>query len=165
MSTGAKENRVMEDPSTITIEDLPYSDSRFMVHFFDDAHIATVVTASAEEASEWVEAILWVHRRRLSRLIVGLDVEWRPNLSRGENNPVAVLQLCVGQRCLVFQLLHCRDIPYRLSNFLSNRKFKFMVVGIDKDFEKLSSDYNLEVANTIDLRVFAAEVTGRRELR
>ncbi|KAK1319966.1 hypothetical protein QJS10_CPB04g01627 [Acorus calamus] len=65
--------------SRITIEDLPYSDSRFMVHFFDDAHIDTVVTASAEEASDWVEAIFFVHRRRLSHFIVGLDVEKLPS--------------------------------------------------------------------------------------
>ncbi|KAK1272537.1 hypothetical protein QJS04_geneDACA022301 [Acorus gramineus] len=152
------------NPSRITIDALADSDSRFIVHF-NDAHITTVVTASGEEAEDWIEEVLWVHRRRLSRLIVGLDVEWRPNFSRRYNNPAAVLQLCVGQRCLVFQLLHCDYIPDALSDFLSDDRFTFTGVGVDEDVEKLVADHDLSVANAKDLSEIAAEETGRGELR
>ncbi|KAK1291683.1 hypothetical protein QJS10_CPB17g00656 [Acorus calamus] len=154
------------DPSRITIEELPESETRFMVHFFEDAHITTVVTSSGDEATEWVNEVLSInHRSTTTTIIVGLDIEWRPNFGRQYDNPAAVLQLCIGHHCLVFQLLHCDYIPEALSGFLSNPNFTFIGVGIGEDVEKLVVDHDLMVANTKDLRVMAVEETGRGELR
>lgn len=50
----------------------------------------TSVTRSASTVSAWINKIEIANESRLHRLIVGLDVEWRPNF-----NPVATIQLCV----------------------------------------------------------------------
>ncbi|TKY65917.1 Werner Syndrome exonuclease [Spatholobus suberectus] len=72
-------------------------------------------------------------------------------------NPVATLQLCVGHRCLVFQILHFPSIPPSLSSILADPNVTLVGVGIREDAEKLLEDYNLRVANVRDLRSLAAE--------
>ncbi|KAI7998243.1 Werner Syndrome-like exonuclease [Camellia lanceoleosa] len=97
-----------------------------------------------------------IHRPRLHRLIVGLDIEWRPN-NRFHDNPAATLQLCVDRRCLIFQLIYSPQIPQSLFDFLNNRIYTFVGVGIHSDVEKLTEDYGLSVATTIDLLSLAAD--------
>ncbi|KAK9290236.1 hypothetical protein L1049_008403 [Liquidambar formosana] len=108
----------------------------------------------------WISEIETIHRRRLHRLIVGLDVEWRPSFSR-IRNPVATLQLCVGRRCLIFQLLYAPFIPQSLEDFLTDSDYTFVGVGIDADVNKLLNDHDLEVSNTVDLRGLAAKAFDR----
>ncbi|MQL93568.1 hypothetical protein Taro_026214 [Colocasia esculenta] len=81
------------------------------------------VTASGAVVEDWLRHVQHIHRRRLNRLVVGLDVEWRPNFGRGVENPPAILQLCVGRRCLVFQILHADYVPDRLASFLEDERF------------------------------------------
>ncbi|KAH7556843.1 hypothetical protein ACOSP7_026115 [Xanthoceras sorbifolium] len=145
--------------------DLPYdSHNIYDVTFYDD-QILTVVTHTPSVVDTWISDIERIHRRRLHRLVVGFDVEWRPNFNRNQDNPVALLQLCVGRRCLIFQLIHAPGIPRSLVNFLSHQSYTFVGVGIDKDVEKLEEDYNLSVENTVDLRGLAAEALEMVSLR
>ncbi|KAJ8622424.1 hypothetical protein MRB53_030953 [Persea americana] len=135
---------------------------------FNDHFILTTVTATASVVNRWVSDIYRIHRRRLSRrdvhhFIVGLDVEWRPNFSRNRN-PVATLQLCVGHRCLIFQLIYADYIPDSLVGFLSEPDFTFVGVGIAEDVEKLAEDYELFVGQTSELGSTAAEQLGVRDL-
>uniref|UniRef100_A0A7N0V3T1 Uncharacterized protein n=1 Tax=Kalanchoe fedtschenkoi TaxID=63787 RepID=A0A7N0V3T1_KALFE len=58
-------------------------------------------------------------------LVVGRDVEWRPNFHHN-------LQQCVARRCLVFQILHALLV----FAFLHNRSHEFVQVGIESDVEK-----------------------------
>ncbi|CAH1445564.1 unnamed protein product [Lactuca virosa] len=133
------------------------------VEFFEDS-ILTLVTDTPSFVDMWISDIERIHHRRLHRLVVGLDVEWRPSYSRYEN-PVATLQLCVGRRCLIFQILRAPAIPWSLKNFLRNPSYTFSGVGIKSDVEKLEARYNLEVSNTADLRFMAAEEFNQGELR
>ncbi|KAK1441479.1 hypothetical protein QVD17_07400 [Tagetes erecta] len=138
---------------------------------FHEHTIETLVTNSPNYVDAWIsqtENILihhHHHRNRQHPLIVGLDVEWRPNQARNIQNPVATLQLCVENRCMVFQIIHSPSIPNSLVNFLRNDSYAFAGVGIENDVEKLVRDYNLMVAKTIDLRTLAANVYGVWELR
>lgn len=138
-------------------------DNRFIVTFNGTDDIVTTVTSFGDEVEEWLDEILRIHRRRLYRLIVGLDLEWRPSNSRFQN-PVAVLQLCVGRRCLVFLLLHADYVPNALLDFLADDRFTFVGVGIDGDVERLSDDHDISVGHTTDLRGLAAEKMNRPEL-
>ncbi|XP_052180856.1 3'-5' exonuclease-like isoform X2 [Diospyros lotus] len=133
------------------------------VTFFGD-QILTTVTHSPPFVDSWISEIVRIHRRRLHSLIVGLDIEWRPN-NRFYDNPAATLQLCVGHRCLIFQLIHAPYMPQSLIDFLGNPVYTFVGVGIDGDVEKLTEEYGLSVATTLDLRRLAAEECGMRELR
>ncbi|KAL0404763.1 UNVERIFIED_CONTAM: hypothetical protein Sradi_2117100 [Sesamum radiatum] len=123
--------------------DLPYNTHNTYDVFFYDDTIFTTVTHDPDTVSDWISEIKYVHRRRLRCLIVGLDVEWRPSFTGHYQNPVATLQLCVGRRCLIYQLIHSRYIPESLVDFLSGEDFTFVGVGIKSDLEKLDNDYGI----------------------
>ncbi|KAK3024355.1 hypothetical protein RJ639_043681 [Escallonia herrerae] len=129
------------------------------VNFFT-TRIHTLVTQTPSFVTEWISQF-----QPTTPLIVGLDVEWRPNFARNSDNPIATLQLCTGPHCLVFQILHAPSVPTSLSAFLNNPLYKFVGVGIESDVEKLICDYGLSVANFVDICGLAAEVYGARELK
>lgn len=139
-------------------------DGRYVV-FFDDDAIHTTLADSGNVVDSWLDEIYRVHRRRLHRLVVGLDVEWRPSYSRYDVPPVAVLQLCVCRRCLVFQILHADYLPDALFDFFADDRFTFVGVGIHGDLAKLRAGYGLEVENAVDLRCLAADELGNPGLR
>ena len=130
----------------------------------EDDSVTALLTNSPSMVESWVSEIEWIHHRRLDRLVVGLDVEWRPSFSH-VRNPLATLQLCVGRRCLIFQLLHSPYIPDALREFLEDGKYTFVGVGIHKDLEKLGEEHDLDVAKWVDLGVLAADVSGDRSLK
>ncbi|XP_050249270.1 3'-5' exonuclease-like [Quercus robur] len=113
----------------------------------------------------WLSDIYRIHRRRLHRLIVGLDVEWRPSFNHNIENPVATLQLCVGRRYLIFQLIYATHFPNSLIEFLSDEDFTFVRVGVESDVEKLLDDYDLKVGNVVDLCGLAVDWLGNRDLK
>ncbi|KAK1273233.1 hypothetical protein QJS04_geneDACA022295 [Acorus gramineus] len=162
------------DRPPISVEELYYSETDFIVHFFDVAHIATVVTASSAQASLWVNQFLYAYQDDNNttntddptRFLVGLDVEWKSEIGH-EDNPVAVLQLCVDQRCLMFQILCCDAIPNALLNFLSDTRFTFTGSKIHEKVQRLISDYNVRVGNIMEIRTLLEEraYLRRAELR
>ncbi|BAD72488.1 hypothetical protein [Oryza sativa Japonica Group] len=127
---------------------------------FGDAVITTTVTSSGAAVEGWLREVRAAYG---PGLIVGLDVEWRPSYGPAQN-PVALLQLCVDRRCLIFQLLYADYVPGSLRRFLAGAADCFVGVGVDKDAERLSDDHGLTVANTADLRPLAAQRLGRPEL-
>ncbi|CAL4955325.1 unnamed protein product [Urochloa decumbens] len=123
---------------------------------FEGNKITTTVTSSGETVEGWLDEVRSVHRRRLHKLVVGLDVEWRPLFGPGYSR-TALLQLCVGRRCLVFQLLHADHIPVALDEFLGDPRYRFVGVGVQGDAVRLSRDYDLEVENTVDVAELVAD--------
>ncbi|KAM0841812.1 hypothetical protein ACQ4PT_058774 [Festuca glaucescens] len=123
---------------------------------FEGHDIKTTVTSSGTAVKRWLREIGYMHRWVYHKLIVGLDVEWRPSYSRVQNR-VALLQLCVGRRCLIFQLLHADYFPDALAEFLADPDFRFVGVGVQEDANRLDNDHDLEVATTVDLRGLAAD--------
>ncbi|KAL8489209.1 hypothetical protein ACS0TY_024728 [Phlomoides rotata] len=153
---------------SICITDHSYTSesySTYDVSFFNDS-IFTTVTHDPDGVCDWISDIEYIHRRRLHRLIVGLDVEWRPSFSRGFFNPVATLQICVGRRCLIYQIPHSPYIPQALVDFLSDSEYTFVGVGVGSDLNKLENDYGFGGdAHAVDLGWLAAEEYDRRELK
>jgi ribonuclease D len=123
---------------------------------FEGHDIKTTVTSSGTAVKRWLQEIRYMYRWVYHKLIVGLDVEWRPSYSRVQN-PTALLQLCVGRRCLIFQLLHADYIPDDLEDFLADPGFRFVGVGVQEDANRLDNDHRLRVATTVDLRGLAAD--------
>ncbi|XP_027071818.1 3'-5' exonuclease-like [Coffea arabica] len=153
--------------------DIPDDSHDFYDIYFYSDRINTMVTHDPSQVSRWLSHTQRIHRHRLNNLIVGLDVEWRPSFSKYHRNPVATLQLCVGRRCLVFQILRCSReynedefIPEDLRDFLAKEDYTFVGVGIQNDVQNLEGDYGLEVSGRIvDLRRLAAGEYDRKELR
>nr|GME11771.1 Werner Syndrome-like exonuclease [Ipomoea batatas]GME11827.1 Werner Syndrome-like exonuclease [Ipomoea batatas] len=132
------------------------------VHFHGNNLLVTV-TKRAVEVDEWVNEIHHNSGHVLHNLVLGLDIEWHP-CSEGEHNPAATLQLCVGERCLIFLLLHKDYIPRSLLAFLAHPRFTFVGVGVQDDADKLLRDHGLAVRNVVDLRL-AQIVYGSEEYR
>ncbi|MCE3216557.1 hypothetical protein HAX54_006881 [Datura stramonium] len=153
---------------SVTIRDyeLTFNSHKLYDVCLDDTEIETLVTRDPAMVFSWIDNTENLNESRLHRLIVGIDVEWRPNFipSAGQN-PVATLQLCVGKSCLIYQIIHAPNIPWRLRNFLNNDDYRFVGVGIDSDAKKLWDDYGLQVANRVDLREWAAEELENENLR
>jgi hypothetical protein len=145
-------------------------DGHYVVSFDEDA-IRTTLADSGDVVDAWLGEIYHVHRRRLHRLVIGLDVEWRPPSSyygyyyNSHPPPVALLQICVGRRCLVFQILHADYIPDSLFDFFADDRFTFVGVGVHDDLAKLRAGYGLEAACAEDLRALAADELGNPALR
>ncbi|CAO2204265.1 unnamed protein product [Urochloa humidicola] len=131
---------------------------------FEGELIVTTVVSSGETVEDWLDEILSLHRRRLHKLVVGLDVEWRPRFGPGYST-TALLQLCVGRRCLIFQLIHADYFPEALDEFLDDTDFRFVGVGVRDDAVRLSNDCKTEVGNTVDLAELAADKMDRPDLR
>ena len=66
--------------------------------------VEVTVTNSGEEVCRWLE-----EQKELTEF--GVDVEWRPNFSKGEDNPVALLQIGAEEKCIVIQLLYIDYVP------------------------------------------------------
>ncbi|KQK09028.1 hypothetical protein BRADI_2g45630v3 [Brachypodium distachyon] len=101
-------------------------------------------------------------------LIVGLDTEWRQISHKGrraKSFQIALLQLCVGDRCLVFQIFNADYVPHQLAEFLANPDHCFVAVGVGGDEQRLREDCGIEVAYTMDLPEVAADVLHRPKLR
>ncbi|GJR07014.1 Werner syndrome-like exonuclease [Tanacetum coccineum] len=125
----------------------------------------TLVTETPYYVDQWISRIERIHSRRLDNLVVGLDIEWRPNHNAYVENQVAILQLCVGRRCLIFQIMHAPFIPKPLIKFLSNPSYTFVGVGVNNDVSKLWRDYRIGVGRTADLRPLAVQGFNANELK
>ncbi|XP_076899795.1 3'-5' exonuclease-like [Bidens hawaiensis] len=155
----------------MTIKILPHKTTDLTYNLYDvtffDTTVTTTVTADSSAVDKWISETEQHLIRDLSAqpLVIGLDVEWRPNRSRGDDNPIAVIQLCAGNHCLVFQILHSPIIPYSLVRFLACPFYVFAGVGIGEDVGKLMKDYYLVVVRTVDLRMVAASVYRKKEMK
>nr|XP_009612708.1 Werner Syndrome-like exonuclease [Nicotiana tomentosiformis] len=129
------------------------------VSFYEN-QIKVTVTKKAADVDKWIGQTIHIHRRRLNKLLIGLDIEWLACINATDKNhsKIALLQLCVGRRCLLFQLLHADYIPNSLRAFLANPNFTFVGVGIQGDAYKLFQDHGLFVANSVDLYQLALVV-------
>ncbi|KAL2251011.1 Werner Syndrome-like exonuclease [Sesamum indicum] len=128
--------------------DLP----NFYSVIFHDEVIHVTVAKKAAHVNQWISRICRVHCRcPHCKLIVGLDTEWRPSFVRGQEHDVAILQICVGQQCLIYQLLHTDCIPASLHEFLADPQHTFYGVGVREDVRKLFRSHGLAVKNITDL--------------
>nr|CAB3474183.1 unnamed protein product [Digitaria exilis] len=139
---------------------ISYSNNGHYEVSFDEDVILTMLADSGDAVDSWLDEIYRVHRRRLHRLVVGLDVEWRPaSYYDYSTPPVALLQICVGRRCLVFQILHADYIPDSLFDFLADKR------NVHDDVAKLRAGYGLRVGRAKDLRSLAAHELENPALR
>ncbi|KAK6136962.1 hypothetical protein DH2020_029296 [Rehmannia glutinosa] len=127
---------------------------------FCHAHrVRTTVTARPAVVRKWVHGIRHRHRNLLlrGRLVVGLGVQWAP----GRNPSPATLQLCVGHRCLIFQLLYADHSPAVLHRFISDPSVTFVGVWNYRDALMLrESRHRLQISRLVDLRHVASDLRG-----
>ncbi|KAM7256278.1 hypothetical protein ACFE04_012019 [Oxalis oulophora] len=102
--------------------------------------IETTVTADASVVNSWIIQTENFHESNLANLVVGLDVETRQSFTP-HRNPIATIQICVGYKCLIFQVFHAGGIPNCLVDFLYLRSYTFVGIGIEEQVLQLCDDY------------------------
>uniref|UniRef100_A0A0D9WUR9 3'-5' exonuclease domain-containing protein n=1 Tax=Leersia perrieri TaxID=77586 RepID=A0A0D9WUR9_9ORYZ len=122
-----------------------------------DRRFVALVTPHPSFARRWVHTTRWLHRRHHRRLIVGLGVQWTPHTRRRGPHlpPPATIQLCVGHRCLVFQLSQANSIPNAIRRFLADPRVTFVGSGNSHDRRMLGFYYGIHVASGCELRGLA----------
>jgi len=83
--------------------------------------------------------------------ILGFDMEWKPEYSRGEQNPIALIQLATDTEVMLFHLPSMSfRIPTCLKNLLEDPKIKKIGFGLSEDMKKLCSQ-KISVKASYDL--------------
>ena len=99
--------------------------------------------------------------------LLGFDTETRPSFSRGDNFPVALLQLATRDRVWLFQLLQI-ETPGRLAEVLSSPQILKVGVAIRDDIRKLQDLFPFEPGGFVELsdisRRYGVVNTGLRSL-
>ncbi|XP_027339535.1 Werner Syndrome-like exonuclease [Abrus precatorius] len=126
------------------------SNSKYLV-LFDRLAIETTVTDKASIAEEWVQQVLSTYVGK--QMVIGLDTEWMRD--QNKKMKVAILQLCVEDKCLIFQMFRMDYIPQSLRSFMVHSDFKFVGVGILQDIKRLNNEYGLECNEGIDVSKLA----------
>lgn len=97
----------------------------------------------------------WLDQWASGETMFGFDLEWEPNRRKGDDNPVALLQLSLASRCLIVQLLHIDRIPAALVTLLADANVKLGGVGVRQDVKKLEEDHGLRSQGEVDLAQLA----------
>ena len=64
------------------------------------------------------------------------------------------LQICVGDRRLVFQTYVAGHIPNDLKKFLQDEEHIFVGVAIGEDYVKLQNDLKIDLSNMAELQAW-----------
>ncbi|KAK7405567.1 hypothetical protein VNO78_06999 [Psophocarpus tetragonolobus] len=134
---------VFFDPST----------RKYMV-FCDEIVIETIVTHEASIVDEWIQFVLskYVGKQK----VIGLDTEWT-RTGVPKKTQVAILQLCIENKCLIIQLFQMDTIPISLRHFMKHFECKFAGVGVMNDLKMLMKDYGLVCKRGVDVFLLAKE--------
>ncbi|KAI3424211.1 hypothetical protein D9Q98_009567 [Chlorella vulgaris] len=99
--------------------------------------IEALVVGYAEELAPALAEL----RRSMTNQYLAIDLEWKPDFVRGENNPVAVMQLASSTLCLILQLRYL-GFPQELQQFLRSRTITY--VGMNyrtADYAKMQASF------------------------
>lgn len=91
-------------------------------------------------------------------VLLGLDLEWRPNRFKKSDNKVALLQISNENRCLLVQMLFLDSTPRLLETVLCSPKVLLGGVGVQEDAYKLARDHGINCLNrVVDLNILAGK--------
>ncbi|KAF5184611.1 Polynucleotidyl transferase, ribonuclease H-like superfamily protein [Thalictrum thalictroides] len=130
---------------------------------FVGKHCTVTVTSTPSVVRRWIRSTWFFHRYLRYKLVVGLGVQWNPS----SVEPAGTLQLCVGHRCLIFQLTHSDSVPNLLRRFLNDTRTTFVGIWNHSDERRLmDSDHKLTLSSSPkDLRYSVADRLEDPDLR
>ncbi|KAK4257877.1 hypothetical protein QN277_007408 [Acacia crassicarpa] len=143
---------------TIDELDAPASHRLFNVNL-NGTNIVVTLTETAAVVRRWIGTTNHFRRKFHGRLVVGLGVQWTLG---GTNLPTDTLQLCMGCRCLVYQLSNSPNVPGSLRRFLMDSGNTFVGFWNHSDRWKLQiSKHRLQMLrDPLDMRKYAQTDDG-----
>ncbi|XP_020094920.1 uncharacterized protein LOC109714636 [Ananas comosus] len=131
---------------------------------FSSGHRAfTIITHASHVVVAWINYVVQSYAPPAnSRQVVGLHIE-----RASRNGTIALLELCVCNLCLVYQLRHRSDLhpPVRLYEFLNDDRFCFAGVAVVQAMISLRREYALMVRAAVDLGDTASRRLQREDLQ
>ena len=117
------------------------------------AEIDVVISSSVADMDQWLEDnVLGAHSPPSSRIggkiVLGFDIEWRPNRNKGKNNKAALVQLATTNSVLLYQFGNFTSIPISLCNVIKSDSVLKTGVGVLEDLKKLEIDYGILIDNS-----------------
>ncbi|TVU34067.1 hypothetical protein EJB05_15892, partial [Eragrostis curvula] len=142
----------VDDSAAAATVDEAMATTEHVVHF-NNTTIRTMVTKDYKAVADFIQEVRGDHREHL---VVGLDTEWRDQYFPSEwrtRKRTALIQLCVGTRCLVYQIYQAKNVyPKILKEFLECPHCKFIGADVENDTTRLTNDFGIYVRNAVDLQ-------------
>lgn len=136
--------------------DLGYFDQEILIL---GRNLVVRVAYTAKGVEDWIEQYSPEER------LFGVDIEWRPNQFKGEDNKAALFQIAGKHGCMIVQLLYIDRIPDALKQLLADENVKLAGVAVRADTKKLFHDYGLKCRGEVDLGLLAADALNRSDLK
>ena len=119
--------------------------------------VEVVYTADVLKAEKWLRYNVVHFPLRVSA--VGFDIEWKPQFvskkNGGTENETAVLQLAVGNSCLVLHVYYMDKLPKSLKLVLRDKGILKVGSDIQQDGSKLKRDLGLVLEGSADIQLMA----------
>ncbi|KAI9074295.1 hypothetical protein K1719_043718 [Acacia pycnantha] len=140
------------------IENAATASHRSFTVNYDGTSISVTLANTAAAVARWISETKPLQVQFPGKFVVGLGVQWTP----GYRAPADTLQLCVGKRCLVYQLCHPGNVPGSLRRFLMDPGNTFVGFWNNRDRRKLEiSTRGLEMfRNPLDMRKYVKTDDG-----
>ncbi|TVU14783.1 hypothetical protein EJB05_38276, partial [Eragrostis curvula] len=142
----------VDDSAAAATVDEAMATTEHVVHF-NNTKIRTMVTKDYKAVADFIQEVRGDHREHL---VVGLDTEWRDQYIHSEwrtRKRTALIQLCVGTRCLVYQIYQAKnEYPKILKEFLECPHCKFIGADVENDTTRLANDFGIYVRNAVEYR-------------
>lgn len=132
-----------------------YSSSTNLVSY-NGQTIETTVTNQAHVAEQWLHNVLQNHKTTGGRnkIIVGFDCKYKLHPIRCMSNNIALIQLCIGTRCLILQIMHMDHVPLSLKSFFSDKtenNVTFFGKNMNEKADKLWREYGIKCSEKIEI--------------
>lgn len=113
--------------------------------------VYVTVTEDPDMVRYWISTVLSLSYEIETKLVVGVLFQW--TLNSANHHRVSVLQLCLHQSCLIFQIGRAVEIPCELKLFLNDEKIAYVGIGIRRYAVILDRDYGICIGpGIVDLK-------------
>lgn len=109
--------------------------------------------------AEDFDGLRWLKSKLLNQEPIGWDIEWRPDLEQGSDNPVALMQFASEDMCLLLRTHRTeRWLPQVVRQILCSEEVPKISYAYDvSDRQKMLSSFGFQAAGVVDIVALSYE--------